>query len=152
MTKDLSKKLKFESPMQTSHLLGLILFALACGVAGAAEASTEQGGEFTLGAQLYEENCVRCHYDGKGNAAAPDLIGSAFWTAEPNPIIQMILHGQSGVSVVNGKKFNGQMPPMDYLSNEEIATLATYVLKTFGKQNVEVAPASVAKLRSASSK
>lgn len=105
---------------------------------------------FLLGEQIYGQSCAVCHYDGSGNPAAPDLIGSPYWKEGAHRIIRLILHGQSRVSVVEGKLFNGEMPAMDNLTDEEIAAVTTYVLSRFAEQKDPVDPATVARLRTES--
>lgn len=62
-------------------------------------------------------------------------------------MITLILKGQSRVSVVAGKPFNGEMPAMDYLTDEEIAAVTAYVLTTFAEKKVAVEPGLVTELR-----
>jgi len=105
--------------------------------------------QIPTGREIYAQSCANCHYDGSGNPAAPDLKGSVFWKQDADALIRLLLHGQGGVSVVNGQKFNGQMPPMDNLSNEEIAAVTTYVRATFGGKTEAISPVQVGKLRPA---
>jgi len=103
--------------------------------------------QITLGGQIYAQSCTICHYDGSGNPAAADLKGSAVVAGEPSQVISIILHGQSGVSMVNGRKLNGQMPKMSYFSDEEIAAVTAYVRATFADKQEAVDPALVKSLR-----
>lgn len=88
-----------------------------------------------------------CHYDGAGNPAAPDLKGSSYLAGEPDPLIKIILEGQNRVSVVNGKKFNGYMPKMDYLTDEEVAAVTAYVRSTMAEQRETISAEQVKALR-----
>lgn len=92
-------------------------------------------------------NCAQCHYAGEGNDLMPALIGSAALAEPPERTIQIILHGQRGVSEVDGRKIGGIMPPQEYLSDEEIAAIVTYVRTEFAGQDDAVTPEDVAKLR-----
>lgn len=101
------------------------------------------------GGAVYEQTCATCHYDGRGNPAAPDLQGSAFWKHEPVRLITMILRGQSGVSVVDGKVFHGEMPAMAYLADAEIAAVTAHVYAKFGGRTLTVEASEVAAVRKA---
>lgn len=114
-----------------------------------AQAADAEMAPRSAGGAAYEQTCATCHYDGQGNPAAPDLLGSAFWKNEPARLITMILRGQSGVSIVDGKVFHGEMPAMAYLSNEEIAAVTAYVFARFGGRTLSVEPSEVAAARSA---
>jgi len=111
-------------------------FAQESSIAPALAAQIRAGGE------IYAQNCANCHYDGAGNPAAPDLRGNVYWRGGPEPLLRLLLHGQGGVSVVNG-----QMPPMDYLTDEEMAAVTAYALATFGGKPVEVSAGQAARLR-----
>lgn len=88
--------------------------------------------QIAAGKALYESACAMCHYGGSGSQTAPDLIGSPILVEQPERLIRIILHGQSGESVVNGEKFNGLMPSQEGLSDEEIAAITAYVRREFG--------------------
>jgi nitrite reductase (NO-forming) len=48
---------------------------------------------------------------------------------------------------VNGMTYNGAMPPMAFLSDDEIAAALTYARASFGNKLSPVTPAEVAKVR-----
>jgi mono/diheme cytochrome c family protein len=64
--------------------------------------------------------------------------------------IRIVLQGLSGEVVVNEKKYNGVMVPMNNLADEEIANVLTYVRNSFGNTGDPVAPDEVRKVRSES--
>lgn len=103
--------------------------------------------QIALGESLYNQSCANCHYDGSGNPVAADLKGSATVEAGAANVIRVILHGQQRVAMVNGRKLNGIMPQMSYLSDEETAAIAAYVRSAFAGQRQVVDPATVAELR-----
>lgn len=103
--------------------------------------------QLASGAEIYSQSCTMCHYDGAGNPAAPDLKGSSYLAGEPDPLIKIILEGQNRVSVVNGKKFNGYMPKMDYLTDEEVAAVTAYVRSTMAEQRETISAEQVKALR-----
>lgn len=103
--------------------------------------------QLTAGAEVYKLNCAQCHFAGEGSATAPPLAGSPALSAGPTRAIRIILQGQRNESVVQGQKFNGIMPGMAYLTDEEIASVAVYLRERFGGTAEAVDPVTVAKER-----
>lgn len=95
--------------------------------------------QLVAGVGVYEMNCAQCHVDGKGSPTAPALIGTAIVKGPAKAIIEVVLKGQTGKVLVDGKPFTGQMPAFDYLTDEEIASVVAYIRKQFGEVG-EVVP------------
>lgn len=127
--------------------VGCLIIGAGAGLTQAEDANPPLAAQLASGADVYAQSCANCHYEGAGNAAAPDLKGTDFWKGGPDKMITLLLKGQGGVSVVKGQKFNGEMPPMDFLTDEEIAAVTVYVRAAFGNQREFVDPAAVAKQR-----
>ncbi|MFQ3671842.1 MAG: cytochrome c, partial [Verrucomicrobiia bacterium] len=89
----------------------------------------------------------QCHGNGKGDAMNPSLFDSVKVRGQPSATIRNILYGQQNESVVSGKKLGGIMPAMDYLTDQEIADVATYVRARFGNVTRPVFPEDVAAQR-----
>ncbi|MBK6329028.1 MAG: nitrite reductase, copper-containing [Bacteroidetes bacterium] len=104
--------------------------------------------KMTQGKAIYAGSCQACHQaDGKGiEKAFPPLAGSDYFASNPSLITRTILHGLSGKIKVNGKDFDGVMPKQT-LSEAQIASVATYVLNSFGNKGGEVSATDVAKQR-----
>jgi len=92
------------------------------------------------GKVVYDESCAVCHYGGEGSPVAPPLRGSPILVGDPGALLRTILHGQKGVSVVGGKKFNGIMPGVPSLSDADAAAVATYIRKEFAGIDQPVSP------------
>jgi mono/diheme cytochrome c family protein len=103
--------------------------------------------QLRAGEKAYEMHCAQCHYAGEGGANVPPLAGSPVLQSEPAATFKVILHGQRGQSVVNGKKFNGIMPAMSYLSDDEIAAVTAYLRQRFADKSEALNSADVAKAR-----
>lgn len=99
------------------------------------------------GEELYGQTCTTCHYGGDGGGQNPSLLTSETVKGSPEGLIKVILQGQSGVSMVEGRKLNGIMPAQAYLNDVEVAAVATYVRREFGKVEEPVQPSMVAKVR-----
>lgn len=91
--------------------------------------------------------CAQCHYDGKASAANPALVGSPALQAAPSTVIDIILNGQSGKSLIDGKRLSGIMPAQAYLTDAEIAAVVTYIRHEFAGISAEVTPSQVQQIR-----
>lgn len=99
------------------------------------------------GAEIYEQNCATCHYGGEGSPVAPPLKGSTVVNASAKDVALVILKGQQGKAIVNGRPLNGMMPAQAYLTDEEIAAVVTFVRKEFGNGASGATPAEIPALR-----
>ena len=85
----------------------------------------------TRGAEVYGRVCAACHQpDGAGMGNVfPPVRDSDFLRADVNRAIHSIINGLSGPITVNGVEYNAAMPPMAYLSDEDVADALTFVLE-----------------------
>lgn len=103
-----------------------------------------------LGAQLYEKHCVDCH----GAAGAgepphfPPLAGNRPLQA-PSPVnaIRLLLHGGYPPSTAGNPAPYGMPPFGNLLSDEEAASVLTYVRNAWGNQGAPVTSGQVNRLR-----
>ncbi len=102
------------------------------------------------GKGVFMQTCFVCHQpSGEGiPAQIPPLAKSDFLMADKERSIRIVLQGQSGELVVNGKKFNGVMAPLNYLADEDIANVLTYVRNSFGNSGEAVTVSEVRRARS----
>jgi nitrite reductase (NO-forming)/hydroxylamine reductase len=86
------------------------------------------------GEELYQKNCGACHQaDGKGLAGVfPPLAGSDYIASDKSKLMKVTLEGLNGAVTVNGVDYNNIMPAMSYLSDDELATILTYVVNSWG--------------------
>ena len=113
---------------------------------------------YTKGSEVYrrEGHCITCHQEnGLGLPAAqfPPLAGTSWVNGDPQRLIKLTLHGLFGPIDVKGKAYPGLVPmtPFKGLSDEEIASVLTYVRNTFGNRASVILPAMVAEVREATS-
>lgn len=103
------------------------------------------------GKQVYLQTCFVCHQpDGRGiPEQIPPLASSDFLmnTANRERIIRGVLVGQSDEMIVNGKTYKNTMTPLNYLTDEQIADVLTYVRNNWGNSGDAVTPVEVGKLR-----
>ena len=102
------------------------------------------------GKEVYALYCQNCHMeDGKGTPDINPPVAKADYIKKPaKTLIAVILNGQSGEVVVNGKKYNTDMPAQEYLTDEQIADVLNYVRNSWGnKIPGTITPAMVKALR-----
>ena len=102
------------------------------------------------GKEVFTRVCQVCHQaDGKGIANTfPPLAGSDYLAADLNRAIHSAANGLKGEITVNGMKFNQEMPkPNPAFTDEELASVFTYVLNNFGNKSGEVTIAQAASAR-----
>jgi mono/diheme cytochrome c family protein len=112
---------------------------------GAAKSKAER---IELGRNLFVSICAACHQPtGRGLPNVfPPLAGSDYLNADKNRAIQTVLFGRQGQVVVNGRKFNNNMPSFP-LNDQNIANVLTFVYNSFGNSGLEVTPDEVKALR-----
>ncbi len=106
--------------------------------------------QIAKGKSVYMQTCFVCHQlNGEGiPGQIPPLAKSDYMLADKYRAVRNVLFGQTGEVVVNGKKYNGTMIPLNYLSDEDIANVVTYSLNSFGNSGGVVKPEEVRRLRS----
>ncbi len=102
------------------------------------------------GKQVYLQTCFVCHQpNGEGVPnQIPPLAKADLLMADKAGSIRGILMGRSGEMTVNGKKYNAVMIPMNYLTDEQIANVLTYVRNSWGNSGEAVTASEVRKIRS----
>ncbi|MEX2488643.1 MAG: cytochrome D1 domain-containing protein [Pseudomonadales bacterium] len=138
--------------IKSVHKKHYVPVAIACLLAtfGLSQPIQVHGSEALVeqGAEVYDRVCAACHQpNGEGvQGAFPPVKDSDYLQANPKRAIDNIVNGLSGPITVNGQKYNGAMPPMAYLSNEDIAAALTFVLESWNDGGV-ITPAEVAAVR-----
>lgn len=103
----------------------------------------EQQKRQAAGAEIYKNICLGCHQeDGRGREkVAASLVGSAYVAnADPTATIRVLLSGKEGQI--------GLMPPVGpALSDEQIASVLTFVRRAWGNTAPAVDPLNVMEIR-----
>lgn len=108
------------------------------------------GESIKRGKEVYTLFCQNCHMeDGKGTPGINPPLAKADYMKKPaKALISVILDGQSGEVVVNGKKYNAMMPAQAYLTDIQIADVLNYSRNSWGnKIPGTITPAMVKALR-----
>ena len=99
------------------------------------------------GAAVYAANCATCHgASGQGTPdAVPPLAKDSYAVGDPKKCIHTVLAGMNDQIVVNGKTYNGGMPPWKgVLTNAQIAAVLTYVRSSWGNKASAITERQVA--------
>ncbi len=101
------------------------------------------------GKNVYAANCAACHQaNGQGlTGAFPPLAESDYLKGDRKKVLGAAMFGLSGPITVNGVEYNGVMPSLGHLSDEDLAAALTYVFGSWGNDGAAVSVAEVAALR-----
>lgn len=89
--------------------------------------------ELSEDAKLYRQHCGTCHqFDGSGVPGMyPPLRDNPTVTGNKEELITMVLAGISGPIEEKNEIYSGEMPPQDYLTDEEISKILSFVRAEF---------------------
>ena len=93
----------------------------------------------TRGKEIYTDFCMQCHMaNSKGDGKNfPPLAGSDWLDKKTNESIHAIKFGLAGEILVNGQKFDNNMPEMG-LSNQEVADVMNYIRNSWNNKNPKI--------------
>ncbi len=105
--------------------------------------------QVAAGKSLFLGTCSPCHQPtGEGLPKVfPPLAKSDFLNLDRKRAIEGVLNGRTGVITVNGQEFNGVMPPMSHLPDDDIANILTYVYNSWGNSGGQVTATDVTEIR-----
>lgn len=113
----------------------------------------DAGVPLALGQEPYLRYCAACHGNqGQGRPPAfPPLAGSEWMGLPPKAHALIILYGLRGEIEVAGRVYRGFMPPMQNMSDQEIADVLAFMDAQWGPARSEPAltAADIAVLREA---
>ncbi|MDH5396713.1 MAG: PQQ-dependent sugar dehydrogenase [Cyclobacteriaceae bacterium] len=112
------------------------------------DAATES---MSPGQMAYRQNCMACHAEhGTGMPGMnPPLIGTEWVLGDKERIISIVLNGFTDPIEINGETFQNVMGAMNYLKDEDIAEILTYVRSAWGNDASAVTAAEVTAVRNA---
>lgn len=86
-----------------------------------------------VGEKTYTVYCGACHQkNGMGASGRFPTLASDWVSGDKSKLINVVLKGLEGDIQVNKEIFNGTMPKHDFLKDEDIAAILTYIRKSFG--------------------
>ncbi|AKS41141.1 cytochrome D1 domain-containing protein [Wenzhouxiangella marina] len=97
----------------------------------------------------YQVNCGACHQaTGQGlRGAFPPLAGNARVIGDPMRVVTIALEGLTGELEVDGVTYNAVMPPMQHLSDTDIAGAVNHIMSAWGNEGEFVSVEQVAEAR-----
>ena len=75
------------------------------------------------------------------------MVGTDWVTGDKRKLIDVVLNGLEGPITVNEQPFNGIMPPHSFLKDAEVASVLTYIRKSFGNDASTIYADEVARVR-----
>ena len=102
----------------------------------------EEEKRFNAGQEVYKNICIGCHQpDGRGqDKVAANLIGSELALGPAEVVVRIVLNGKEGPI--------GLMPPVGQVfTDDQIASVLTYIRREWGQGGSPVDPAAVAVVR-----
>ncbi|MEP7319970.1 MAG: c-type cytochrome [Panacibacter sp.] len=104
------------------------------------------------GGQVYNTYCISCHQrNGKGDGDRfPPLDSSEWVNGEKKKLIEVVLNGLDKPIDVKGKRYNSIMPKHNFLRDEDIAQVLTYIRQRFNNNTDSITAAEVKKIRKGS--
>jgi mono/diheme cytochrome c family protein len=135
------------------RLAPVLASAWLAGCGGDRPASGPTAQALSPGARLYMQNCIACHQrDGEGvPGVQPALAGTPVTLGDPEQLLAWVMYGVRPETLPKGE-YRGVMPQFAYLSDADLATLATHVRTSFGNSASAVGPDLVASVRAAHAK
>lgn len=105
-------------------------------------------GSMSAGKAVYMQSCVTCHQaDGGGvGNLNPPIIKNSYVLGDKARLINVVLKGLSQQEV-DGEKYSNAMPPLNYLTDKQVADVLTYVRNSFGNKASAVTAEEVKKTR-----
>ncbi|HYF03927.1 MAG TPA: cytochrome c [Patescibacteria group bacterium] len=111
-----------------------------------------QTAEIAAGKAVYQSYCSTCHMpNGAGLPPAFPPLAKSDYLTDKNTTINSVVHGLAGEITVNGKQYNGAMPPAPK-TDKEIAQVLTYVYNSWGNPGGVITEAEVTAIRAAGPK
>lgn len=102
------------------------------------------------GEKVYNTYCIACHMeDGNGVPNMNPPLGETEWVnGDKTRLINIVLNGLNGPIEIKGETYNNVMAPHNFLNDEDIAAVLTFVRGSFGNSSGPITADEVADVRS----
>ncbi|PRY45495.1 mono/diheme cytochrome c family protein [Spirosoma oryzae] len=100
------------------------------------------------GQTIYEQHCLTCHQaNGSGVPNLNPPLRNVDWvTGDKTRLINVLLKGLQGQEI-DGETYDNVMPAHDFLTDQQLADVLTYIRSSFGNKASEIKPEEVKALR-----
>ncbi len=97
----------------------------------------------------YDRYCLSCHQESGGGVSGlnPPLSKTEYVTGDKSRLLSIVIQGSNVGLEINGATYANAMPSFDYLADEEIADITSYIRNSFGNSASIVTVEEVAALR-----
>ena len=101
------------------------------------------------GKKVYDQFCISCHQvDGGGVPGLnPPLEKTSYVLGSKTKLIRIILKGMNTHDDIDGESYNNTMPPLNYLTDQQISDVLSYVRNSFGNKASVITPGDVKYVR-----
>lgn len=115
----------------------------------AQQASPDVQASIARGQKLYVTYCLTCHQkSGKGvQHMNPPLVATSYVTGDVKKLVTWVLKGSTENVDIDGKSYSNNMPAQNYLKDDEIADVLTYVRNSFGNTSSAITASDVKGIR-----
>jgi len=122
--------------------------------APAAKPKVVTGAVMANGKKIYGQYCLACHMaDGAGVPNMnPPLTKTSYVLGDKTRLINVILNGLSTGEEIDGETYTNIMPPHNFLTDQEIADVLSFVRNSFGNKASGISVAEVKALRAKNTK
>ena len=106
------------------------------------------------GQKLYTQYCLTCHQaDGGGVPDMnPPLIRTSYLKGDKQRLIKVVLNGFMQPVDIDGESYSNVMPPHNFLKDQEIADILTFVRNSFTNKGTAITVAQVKAVRASNKK
>jgi mono/diheme cytochrome c family protein len=115
----------------------------------AAKSQVVTGAVMANGKKIYGQYCLACHMaDGGGVPNMnPPLSKTSHVLGDKERLIKIILNGLATGEEIDGETYTNIMPPHNFLKDQEVADVLTYVRNSFGNKAGGISAAEVKTIR-----
>jgi len=143
---------------KTAVLLSLLMLFSLCSWAQTKHKTTSSHSHLATsianGKALYLKNCSTCHQDDGGGIGNmnPPLVKTTYVLGDKTKLIKLMLNGFNEEVEISGQYYQNTMPSHDFLKDQEIADVLTYVRNSFTNKASAVTATQVKTVRAGNKK
>ena len=106
------------------------------------------------GQKIFSQYCVSCHQaDALGVPHMnPPLVKTTYVLGDKTKLIKIVLNGFDEDVEINGERYSNSMASHDFLKDQEIADVLTFVRNSFGNKAPAITMAQVKAVRATNKK
>ena len=103
----------------------------------------------TRGKKVYDLYCITCHQaDGGGVPGLnPPLEKTSYVSGSKTRLIRIVLKGLDTHEDIDGESYSNTMAPLNYLTDQQISDVLTFVRNSFGNKATAITPGDVKYVR-----